>query len=103
MEDEDFNFDDFMENSRKEFENNLAEYRERMMLLAIESNYDNISKNGINEWHLRHLPQSELNDLNETFRMMIEHFEAIEEYEKCAVILSAKNKVNDALKVKQDI
>jgi hypothetical protein len=103
MEDEDFNFDEFMENSQREFESNLAAYKERMMLIAIESNYDNIAKNGISEWHLRHLPQSELNDLNETFRMMIEHFQDLEEYEKCAVILAAKNKIVDALKIKQNI
>lgn len=100
MEDEDFNFDEFMENSQREFESNLAAYKERMMLIAIESNYDNIAKNGINEWHLRHLPESELTDLNETFKIMIEHFQDLEEYEKCAVILSAKNKIVEALKTK---
>jgi len=100
---EDFDFDDFMENSQRKFESDLATYKERMMLLAIESNYDNIAKNGINEWHLRHLSQSELNDLNETFRMMIEHFQDIEEYEKCSVILAAKNKIVEALKTKQNI
>jgi hypothetical protein len=100
---EDFDFDEFMENSQRKFEGDLATYKERMMLLAIESNYDNIAKNGINEWHLRHLSQSELNDLNETFRMMIEYFQDLEEYEKCSVILAAKNKIVEALKIKQNI
>jgi hypothetical protein len=100
---EDFDFDEFMENSQRKFEGDLATYKERMMLLAIESNYDNIAKNGISEWHLRHLPQSELNDLNETFRMMIEYFQDLEEYEKCSVILAAKNKIVEALKTKQNI
>lgn len=103
MEDEDFDFDEFMENSQHEFESNLAAYRERIMLIAIESNYDNIAKNGISEWHLRNLPQSELNDLNETFRMMLEHFQDLEEYEKCAVVFAAKNKITEALKIKQNI
>ena len=103
MEDEDFNFDDFMEESNREFEKNLKDYQERMMIMAIEDNYANIERNGISEWHLRHMDSMALYDLKQTFKMMISHYEALEEYEKCARLVKEQTKVNDLLKVKQDI
>ena len=59
MEDNDFDFDEFMENSSRDFEMKLEEYRDRMMQMAIETNYENILKNGINEYHLRHMYNAE--------------------------------------------
>ena len=100
MEDEDFNFDEFMENSNRDFEMKLQEYQENMMKIAIESNYNQIERNGINEWHLRHLDEQALRDLENTFTLMISHYEALEEYEKCGNILKEKLKVESALKVK---
>ena len=97
MEDEDFNFDEFMENSNRDFEMKLEEYRDRMMQMAIETNYENILKNGINEYHLRHMYDNELRDLSNTFKMMLEYFEAHEEYEKCTVVLREQNKVNSVI------
>ena len=103
MEDEDFNFDEFMENSNRDFEMKLQEYQENMMKIAIEANYNQIEKNGINEWHLRHMSSLELKDLVQTFKMMIDHFESIEDYEKCAVVLKEQNKINKIMTSKQDI
>ena len=100
MEDEDFNFDEFMENSNRDFEMKLQEYQENMMKIAIESNYNQIERNGINEWHLRHLDEQALRDLENTFTLMISHYEALEEYEKCGNILKEKLKVESVLKVK---
>jgi hypothetical protein len=103
MEDEDFNFDEFMENSNRDFEMKLQEYQENMMKIAIETNYNQIERNGINEWHLRHMSPLELKDLVHTFKMMIDHFESIEDYEKCAVVLKEQNKINTIMASKQDI
>lgn len=103
MEDEEFDFDEFMENSKHDFEMKLEEYRDKMMTIAIEANYDNIVNNGINEWHLRHLHPIELRDLNETFKLMINHFEDLEDYEKCATVLKEQQKVNSIISQKQDI
>lgn len=103
MEHEDFDFDDFMENSNREFEMQLEAYRERMMITAIEANYANIEKNGISEWHLRHISDAELKDLTRTFQIMMDHYESIEEYEKCAVILKEKHKIEKVMSLKSDI
>ena len=103
MEDGDFNFDEFMENSNRDFEMKLQEYQEKMMKIAIETNYDQIEKNGINEWHLRHMSPPELKDLARTFKMMIDHYESIEDYEKCAVVLKEQNKISKVMTSKQDI
>lgn len=103
MEDNDFDFEDFMENSNRDFEMKLEEYRDKMMKLAIETNYENIVKNGINEYHLRHMYNTELNDLNNTFKMMIQYFEDMEDYEKCAVVLKEQQKVNSVISQREDV
>lgn len=103
MEDNDFDFDEFMENSSRDFEMKLEEYRDRMMQMAIETNYENILKNGINEYHLRHMYNAELNDLNNTFKMMIQYFEDMEDYEKCTVVLKEQQKVNSVISQREDV
>jgi hypothetical protein len=103
MEDEEFNFDDFMENSNRDFEMKLQEYQEKMMKIAIETNYDQIEKNGINEWHLRHMHANELIDLDRTFKMMLDYFEEHEDYEKCAKLLEQQKKISTIISQKSDI
>ena len=76
MEPEDFDFEEFMENSNRDFEMKLEAYREKMMTIAIEANYANIEKNGISEWHLRHMSNTDLNDLIRTFQIMMDYYEA---------------------------
>ena len=51
-----FNIDDYLNDP--EFENKLENYREKMILEAIEHNYQNIVKNGLSAW------QSTRNDSN---------------------------------------
>ena len=85
-DDEDFDFDEFMENSDSNFKIKLEEHKERMISMAIESNYDQISINGISAWHLRMLDDDKLTDLKKTFDTMLDYFIELEEYEKCTVI-----------------
>ena len=91
---DDFDFDEFMENSNSNFEIKLEEHKERMISMAIESNYNQIAEKGINEWHLRFLDETELTDLKKTFNTMLEYFIDLEEYEKCAVIQEQVTVIN---------
>lgn len=97
--DEDFDFDDFMEESNNEFEAKLEEYRDRMMLQAIEQNYKQIKENGLGERHLRNMDNGELIALQGTLEIMLKHFEDEEEFEKCALIKKEFDKVTDAVDV----
>jgi hypothetical protein len=97
--DEDFDFDDFMEESNNEFEAKLEEYRDRMMLQAIEQNYKQIKENGLGEWHLRNMDNGELIALQGTLEIMLKHFEDEEEFEKCIVVKKEMDKVIDAVKI----
>lgn len=103
MDNDDFNFDDFLDNSNSDFEMKLEEYRDRMIQMAIEANYDQIEKNGINDWHLRHMYPDELKSLGATFKMMLEYFEDREEFEKCAKLLERVKTVNSIISQKTDI
>ena len=103
MDDDDFNFDDFLDKSNSDFEMKLEEYKERMIQIAIEANYDQMEKNGINDWHLRHMNSDELKSLGATFKMMLEYFEDREEFEKCAKVLERVKTVNSTISQKTDI
>ena len=99
MEDEfdDFDFEGYMEKSNKEWDAKLEMWRERMITEAINANYENIAKNGISDWHARHLNIDELKALNETLHFMTDHFIDLEEYEKCAVLKKEIKKVDEVL------
>jgi len=99
MEDnfDDFDFENFMEESNKEWNSKMEKWKERMVIEAINTNYDNISKNGISEWHARHLSQTELFNLIETLNYMIEHYVESEEYEKCALLKKELGKIDDLM------
>jgi methionyl-tRNA synthetase len=103
MNPEDFDFDDFLENSNNEFNSKLEEYKEKTIAQAIEHNYEAIVEKGISEWHLRHMDEREISELNQTFEVMIDHFEQLEEYEKCAHLVKERTKIEEILKVRQDI
>ena len=96
FDDEDFDFEDYMNESQKEFEANLEAYKQRMLEAAIESNYNTIAEKGIADWHLRNMDPSELNSLKDTLETMIEHYVELEEYERCALLQKHLNNV-DAL------
>ena len=80
------NFDDFLEEGNEAFNSKLEEWRERLMINAIESNYEQIETNGISMWHLRNMDSKELANLENTLKIMLEHYQELEEYEKCKLI-----------------
>jgi hypothetical protein len=90
-----FNIDDYLNDP--EFENKLENYREKMILEAIEHNYQNIVSNGLSAWHLREMTQTELTGLKETLIYMTKHFIDLEEYEKCKVLQNELNKIEEII------
>lgn len=91
----DFNIDDYLNDP--DFENKMEAYKETMLNQAINSNFDNIKKNGISDWHVRHMEESELIQLKETLQFMITHFIELEHYEKCGLLKSELEKINSIL------
>lgn len=100
MMDDDFTFDSFMEENENEFNAKLEEWRERLMVKAIETNYVQIKKNGISEWHLRNMESDEVANLNKTLQIMLDHYQDLEEYEKCKVIFDNMKKIEQVLQYK---
>ncbi len=96
---EDFDFDEFMEEGNGGFNAKLEEWRERMMIEAIEQNYKQIKQNGINPWHLRSMEQDEILALQSTLDTMLKHYEELEEFEKCALIKKELDKVTEAVNI----
>lgn len=90
-------FDDFLEESNERFNAKLAEWQDRLMINAIESNFKSIEEKGISEWHLRNMERDELSNLSGTLQIMLDHYQDLEEYEKCKVIFDAMKKVEDVL------
>lgn len=90
-------FDDFLEESNDRFNAKLAEWQDRLMINAIESNFKSIEEKGISEWHLRNMERDELSNLSGTLQIMLDHYQDLEEYEKCKVIFDAMKKVEDVL------
>jgi hypothetical protein len=93
MMDDDFNIDDFMEESNDQFNAKLEEWKERMMIDAIEANYQKLEENGISDLHLRNMETDEIQNLCNTLKIMLEHYEDLEEYEKCKVVFDCMKKV----------
>ncbi len=90
-----FNIDDYLNDP--DFENKLENYREKMILEAIEHNFENIKKNGLSNWHLREMSNTDLVGLKETLIFMTKHFIDNEEYEKCSVLQKELNKIEEIL------
>ena len=105
MEDnfDDFDFEGYMEESNKEWDSKMEQWKDRMVLEAIEANYGNILENGINNWHVKHLALADLRALNETLHFMTDHYIELEEYEKCAILKKEIKKVNAALHLTKDM
>mgnify|MGYP000131267364 FL=1 len=102
-EDNDFDFDDFLENSNNDFDQKLEKYKDAMISAAINENYHNIMSQGISDWHIRMMEPSEVAELMETFRVMVSHFEELEEFEKCAMLVKQQKKINQSISLRQDI
>lgn len=88
-------FDDFLEESNEEFNSKLEEWQERLMINAIETNFEKIKENGISDWHLRNMDDLELKNLDNTLNIMLEHYENLEEYEKCKVVFDTLQQIKE--------
>tara|TARA_Y100000389_G_scaffold202600_2_gene248367 strand:- start:12 stop:326 length:315 start_codon:yes stop_codon:yes gene_type:complete len=102
-EDNDFDFDDFLENSNNDFDHKLEKYKDAMISAAIDENYQNIVTQGISDWHIRMMEPSEVAELMETFRVMVSHYEELEEFEKCALLVKQQKIINESISLRQDI
>jgi hypothetical protein len=103
---DDFDFNGFLNESNKKFEADIEAMQQRMIVNAIETNYANIEENGISDWHLRFMDAKEIKALKNTLVQMIEHYVELEEYEKCALLQKNLDKVEGALEYRtasQDI
>ena len=90
-----FNIDDYLNDP--DFENKLENYREKMILEAIEHNFKNIKENGLSSWHLREMSNTDLVGLKETLIFMTKHFIDSEEYEKCGLLKKEIEKIEEIL------
>ena len=90
-----FNIDDYLNDP--DFENKLENYREKMILEAIEHNFKNIKENGLSSWHLREMSNTDLVGLKETLIFMTKHFIEMEAYEKCSVLQKELKKIEEIL------
>ena len=88
-------FDDFLEESNEEFNSKLEEWQERLMINAIETNFEKIKENGISDWHLRNMDTNELKNLDNTLNIMLEHYENLEEYEKYKVVFDTLQQIKE--------
>ena len=62
-----------------------------------QAQLSNAKKNGISDWHIRHMEKQELVELKETFQFMMKHYIDLEQYEKCGVLKSELDKVESIL------
>lgn len=92
---DDFNIDDYLNDP--EFEQKMEAYREAMIHEAIDTNYENIKKNGISDWHIRHMEKSDMLQLKETLQFMTKHYIDLEQYERCGLLKSELDKIEDIL------
>ena len=102
-EDNDFDFDDFLENSNNDFDQKLEKYKDAMISAAIDENYRNIVSQGISDWHIRMMEPSEVAELMETFKVMVSHYEELEEFEKCALLVKQQKIIKESISLRQDI
>jgi len=103
MKEDDFDFDDFLENSNNDFDHKLEKYKDAMISAAIEENYQNIVSQGISDWHIRMMEPNEVNELMQTFNVMIAHYEELEEFEKCAELVKHQKIISQSISLRQDI
>ena len=91
----DFNIDDYLNDP--DFENKMEAYRDRMIYEAIDTNYENIKKNGISDWQLRHMEKQEILELKETLTFMTKYYIDLEQYERCSLLKSELDKLESHL------
>ena len=95
--DEDFEFNSSMEEYNESWDAKLKIWKEQMVIEAIDDNYNAIFTHGISDQLHHDITQSELTDLNKTIIFMINHYEELEEYEKCAFLVKELKKITRLL------
>mgnify|MGYP000666113153 CR=1 FL=1 len=83
---EDFDFEQFMDDSNDKFNGNLNDWRDRLMVNAIESNFEEIQEKGLDPVYLKMMDSEELKNLYDTLNVMIEHYVELEMYENCKLL-----------------
>lgn len=83
---EDFDFEQFMDDSNDKFNSNLNDWRDRLMINAIESNFEDIQEKGLDPVYLKMMDSEELKNLYDTLNVMIEHYVELEMYENCKLL-----------------
>lgn len=83
---EDFDFEQFMDDSNDKFNGNLNDWRDRLMVNAIESNFEDIQEKGLDPVYLKMMDSEELKNLYDTLNVMIEHYVELEMYENCKLL-----------------
>lgn len=78
-----------------EIEEILKNWQQMMMRKLVEENFINLSTKGFSKQQLYQWDDQEIAVLIETFNYMISEFEADEEYEKCAVLIRARQSLVD--------
>lgn len=71
----------------------IEAWQKMMMRKLVEDNFKSLSVKGFSEKQLKEWPQDSINGLIQTFDYMISEFEADEDYEKCAVLVRARQSV----------
>ena len=92
MFDEEYNdYEDYenFDNSKEIIE--VAERaREAMIIKSIHENYDKLTQRGFSQSNVEQWSIEEISELLDTLTYMIEYFEEEEVYEKCAVLVKAR-------------
>ena len=92
MFDEDYNDYEEYENfdNSKEIIEAAERAREAMIIKSIHENYEKLTQNGFSQKNVEQWSIEEISDLLDTLTYMIEYFEEEEVYEKCAVLVKAR-------------
>lgn len=91
---EDYDNEDF-ERTPSGVEAALENWQRLLMRKLVEENFINLSTKGFSKQQLYQWDDQEIAVLIETFNYMIGEFEADEEYEKCAVLIKARQSLID--------
>lgn len=91
---EDYDNEDF-ERTPEGVEAALENWQRLLMRKLVEENFNNLSSKGFSKQQLYRWDDQEIAVLIETFNYMIGEFEADEEYEKCAVLIRARQSLID--------
>lgn len=89
-EQEDFNFQ-----PNDSIAKAVAAYQQMLMRRLVEENFNNIATKGFSDEQVKQWDFDSIDALTQTFDFMIAEYEAEEEYEKCAILVQARQAVID--------